>query len=431
MGAQLPVVSANSFLPAAWIEQLAAALEHLAEQRKTERADISFPTQTDFNPALDLLRSHPLLRPALAGVEESDGFDVVVPTGTLPIDLRRLVSNLAKLTVETSGKNAANTLHRFLHLGKREKLEAVEITLFYGLRLAERLDLGHDLLLAPYDSIEADYGLRDDPERAILVPLPPLPHEGDSVTALVRGITWGPAVVHPSTNIDWWSNGDTLPEEHATILNLLSMVIRRPLATRGRWIRAAEWLQGIDSHFQSLFWSGGGHPTDGSWSEGELSDGEAKDFQGIVREWRDYHGNRETLALAIRRLALSQSRTGRDGMEDAVLDSSIALEIMYELDGSEISFRLATRAGALLGTAAESRVEIFQQVREFYKARSMLVHDGRASKDSLNALAQAREAGADIALRTLRELLRRGRPPLWDKLVMGQSDSQSASSIPA
>ena len=91
-------------------------------------------------------------------------------------------------------------------------------------------------------------------------------------------------------------------------------------------------------------------------------------------------------------------------MEDAVLDSSIALEIMYELDGSEISYRLATRAGALLGTAAESRVEVFQQVREFYKARSMLVHDGRVPKDSLNALAQAREAGADIARRTLREL---------------------------
>lgn len=372
-----------------------------------------------------------MLRPALAGVEESEGFDAVVPTGTFPFDLRGLVSNLAKLTVETNGKNAANTLHRFLHLGKRGKLGAVEITLFYGLRLAERLDLGHDLLLAPYDSIKADYGLPDDPERAILVPLPPLPHEGDSITALVRGVTWGPAVVHPSTNIDWWSNGDTLPEEHATILNLLSMVIRRPLAPRGRWIRAAEWLQGIDSHFQCPFWSGGGHPTDGWWSEGELSDDEAKDFQGIVRDWRDYRGNRDTMAYAIRRLALSRFRTGRDGMEDEVLDSSIALEIMYELDGSEITYKLAIRAGALLGTDADTRFDMFNRASAFYKTRSLLVHRGRAPKDSLNALAQAREAGADIALRTLRELLHRGRPPHWDKLVMGQSDSQSASSIPA
>ena len=53
----------------------------------------------------------------------------------------------------------------------------------------------------------------------------------------------------------------------------------------------------------------------------------------------------------------------------------------------------------------------------------------RAAGDASVALERANADGADLALRTLRELLRRGRPPEWNRLVMGSAtDSQREAS---
>ena len=47
-------------------------------------------------------------------------------------------------------------------------------------------------------------------------------------------------------------------------------------------------------------------------------------------------------------LAEALARTGRFQADDKILDVAIALERMYELDRSEISFKLKTRAACFL-----------------------------------------------------------------------------------
>ena len=95
-----------------------------------------------------------------------------------------------------------------------------------------------------------------------------------------------------------------------------------------------------------------------------------------------YQGDRDRLGLAIRRLGGLPSRIGRFGTEGRVLDTAIALETMYSLDASEITYKLETRAGYLLGTNGEERMKIFGKVKNFYNARSALVHGSRGKPET-------------------------------------------------
>ena len=417
-------MSLHELNTADWVERLANALEVLAPTVRPQASDahfVWFGRDSDLTDALSLLRAHPVLYAGLTGSGTSEGIRIVIPRGWGHVDLTTLVSSLVKLTIKTDGRSAASTLHRFLDLGERRKLKGHEITAFYGLKLKERLDLDDGAFLAPYDDIKADYGLPDDAEEAMPKSLP---LRGEGITAFVRELTWGPALAPPTKNNEsaFLKVKYRFPGDHEIVLNLLSAAIRRPLAARAKFIRVVKWMEDINPNFAFGWRSGFGHPTDGWWSEELLSEDSAATFQEMVRGWKDYRGKRDALDLAIRRLATSFSRTGRYGTEDRVLDSAIALEIMYDLDNPEITYKLATRAGSFLGTDAETRVEIFGKVRSLYRARSSLIHEGKAPKNSLDALDRASVDGPDLALRTLLELLRRGRAPNWDKLVMAGSD---------
>ena len=82
----------------------------------------------------------------------------------------------------------------------------------------------------------------------------------------------------------------------------------------------------------------------------------------MIRRWKGYQGNRDSLELAIRRLAALPSREGRFGTEDRLLDTAIALEAVYSLDAPEITYKLGIRAARYLGTNGEERIQIFRKV---------------------------------------------------------------------
>ncbi len=381
---------------------------------------IFFRHDLDITDMLALLREHPIAHSML---KESESMWVERPHGGLCLDIKTLTLNLVKLAIETDSRNAACVLHRFLDLGKRRKLGGYHITLFYGLNLCERLEFVDGIFLAPYKDVEQSY---DSPKKLQEIMEMRLPRKGDSITALVRELKWGIFPHAAGEKFDLDSNMDYLfSYDIEVVLNLLSVAVQSPLAIRAEYIGVDRWLEKIDRNFANGWISGGGHPYDGWWNEKHMSEEERALFIDLIRGWQEYKGDSDALSLAVQRLAASYNRPGMPGVMDMILDYATTLEIMYGLDGPELTYKLATRAGYFLGDDAEARETVFGNVRSFYGVRSDIVH-GRKGVNKRDGAGEetwkAVENGKDLARRTLFKLLAARRSPSWNKLVMTGSD---------
>ena len=148
-----------------------------------------------------------------------------------------------------------------------------------------------------------------------------------------------------------------------------------------------------------------------------LSDHEVETFRELMRGWRACRQRHDTVELAIARLAGSFSRTGRFELEDRIFDTATALEILYQLEGSELRYKLATRGACFLGDNDEESKSILKKLKTFYDNRSAIVHNGKTKK-SLRTVAENLSDVSDLARRTLHKLLRDGQPSDWDELVV-------------
>lgn len=97
------------------------------------------------------------------------------------------------------------------------------------------------------------------------------------------------------------------------------------------------------------------------------------------------------------RLALSffeSSYTMKRGIESLV-DLCIALEALFLKDKAELSYRLAHRVAAFLGTDDKGSRELFKRVRVLYDLRSAYVHgDPLPAKEERKLLAKIGDAGS-------------------------------------
>ncbi|MDE2752632.1 MAG: HEPN domain-containing protein, partial [Gemmatimonadota bacterium] len=144
------------------------------------------------------------------------------------------------------------------------------------------------------------------------------------------------------------------------------------------------------------------------------------DLRSLLSRWSPYNSKeRSTLELGLSRLASSiQRKRGRFWLQDRILDTAIALEVMYELRPPELSYRLQTRAGHLLADTTEERIAISKEVKQFYGLRSSIAH-GKKGVDAK----ESGDAGFALAETTLRELLRRESFPDWERLVMSSTNT--------
>ena len=77
------------------------------------------------------------------------------------------------------------------------------------------------------------------------------------------------------------------------------------------------------------------------------------------------------------------------------------------------AYKLGLRAALLVGGSAVDRIEIKDIVKNFYDARSKVVHGSAAGKN-LAVIDQ----GLDICARVLRRMVEIGREPDWSKLEL-------------
>lgn len=124
----------------------------------------------------------------------------------------------------------------------------------------------------------------------------------------------------------------------------------------------------------------------------------------VARTWqalRSIDDNR--FALALRRLNAAMTR---DEPADAILDATIALEVLLgDGDGQSISWKLRMRAAALIGIEAdrEAMEEVRTAIRDTYEARSAIVHGGRRKKSTSD---DGGYAASQTAIDVLRQVLK-------------------------
>lgn len=403
---------------------------------------------------LDLLLEHPVIEHAWS-LGSREAFHLVHVLGGGHVDVKFLITNLAKLSVKVGGKHAATMLHRFLVAGEGVRLHAHEIMVLHGLKLDEPIPLGRGAHLASYDAVRKRFGLPEDPEPWLRrsndgLDLHPgrLAH-ASTRAALVRQVSWGPAVApcdcptSPEMPLKLRfrfpddhrveSVADVF-EEHETLLHLLSIAVRSKLVSHTVINAVPSWMTQLDPNLRTG--SPGGHrgvfdvwPKDRAPSMRDL-----EAFAAAARGWLTHFAGREdrSTELAIRRTAASFGIAGgRFGVEDRLIDAGIALEAMYgPFDSGEITRKIRSRAAWLLGGSAAEGRAISRDMKSFYVTRSKVVH-GTVSKDRQKRgreLDNALASGRALARRTLFCLLARG--PVndeseWDALV--QEDSTHAS----
>ncbi len=391
--------------------------------------------------AIETLRRHPVLKRALAGSDRNDTIQLMGPYWASRVELRTLAGSLVQLAAEKGGQHAATVLHRLLKLGESNELKAYEITVFDGLEMEHRIDIGDHAYLAPYRQVRHDLGSHVPMivgRRLLVVDESPGRDEGlMSTAALVRELRWGPAITSDSADLhgnlvtefpfcleEAVVEGDCstfqFPSDQQTFRDLLSIATGKHVISVGRYIRPAKGMEGIDLQFEAR-WSTGRLPDYVERRSNGLTVESAQMLLSMIKGWMEYRGDRKSLGIAVRRLADSRSRIGRFGTEDRMLDTAIALESMYELSSSEISYRLATRAGHYLGDESNERLRIFGQIRRFYDARSAVVH-GSSGRRTRVSQREALSEGFQIARMTLIKLLEHGHPPDWDALVMSSGN---------
>ena len=415
---------------------LAARAKHDLEAAKIF-AESHLWLKSDPVEARAILREHPLLRPGLIGSSKSEGVGFILPTHDwFHVDLKSLVSHLAKRAMKDSGEQAAQLLHRYLTAGEEANLPAYEIVLLHGLRLDRRFDLGSEAYLAPYEDAKATYGLPDEPEKWLNGAGR---NPSRSPTAvLVRSLRWGPGVAPPpddgnfsnkshqacAPKVKYRFPGDyeidlanRFPDDSKVLVDLLSIATRSPLISHTSFVRVAKWVEELDPNFAFGLRSSSAYLSDAWPKEHQLCQQDAAAFAALASRWCTYRGKRDVIDLAIRRLAASFARGGGPfSAEDRILDVSIALEIMYGPIKHKLTYQLATRAKRLLGQGTDQRGWISARVKSFYEVRSAIVHGQKKIKGGRRAIDKALEDGRDLACLTLAELLSQGPVRDWDKL---------------
>ena len=238
---------------------------------------------------------------------------------------------------------------------------------------------------------------------------------------LAREMTWGPCFVSPKTSKDIGKGMPRprpsfrwLAESHSGIVfDLLSILTSHRVQVLSVHNCAPEFVD-VNSNF------GPGSCVsflrDDRWAKKEFTQEHVSDLQDLLLKWSGFKGERDTLELAVNRLASSiQRNRGQFWLQDRILDTAIALEVMYKLNSSEISYKLAVRAGHLLANKIDKRVDFYKKAKAFYRSRSSITHGEKKQKGNIK---EAADSGFDLALMTLEKLLEMGKFPDWDKLVM-------------
>ncbi len=127
------------------------------------------------------------------------------------------------------------------------------------------------------------------------------------------------------------------------------------------------------------------------------------------------------LQVALRRVEVSSSR---ESPQDELIDLMVAAEAVFTSgSNAEVTFRMSTRAGHLLGPEPDSKAGIKRQMAHAHDTRSRIVHGDAVSNERLNEdLAATREIVRRALIRFVTSVAETGIPVTqtdWDAVTFG------------
>ena len=384
-----------------------------------EQSDVQFFERVPLK-TIDVLCSHPVFHSedySLDSLHDLDRREKVRRLREfLGTEFTRVLRQLFKMSIRVSAQRAAQLLHKYIVQRANNELSAYVVRLIYGLEVHRCLKLATGLFLMPYATASEIYSLPADPQQALPASKSSQPGwsagqtDVKSVTALLQEKTWG-----ISKELQTWE------DDYEVLLSLASIAVGRPIEVRITFVFYPKWMENI-----LRYRHGGGLGTvaDSGSAHGEvqqLTGDSLARFVSMYSGFRNFTGDKNLISLIVGRMAQAYSRRGRYWFEDCVLDTSIALEMMYQIDNPESTYKLATRAAALIEEEANARVDTFQLVRKFYRLRSQIAHGKYRhpkSQQQAEDVERIRRGGLELAVRTLIRLVERGIPKDWNSLVV-------------
>ena len=415
------------------------AYRALAEQAQTssEARTVfdNYLLKLNSNPTdlINLLSEHPAVSPNLDDTRKNVAAFVDMPGKGFRMPLSSMARHLVQSAMRRGCRGAATHLNEFLTLSAEERVPGYEIVVFLGLAVSGEVEIAPGLEIISYQSA-AERGLvRNEPPG----PTNDMPdYVGMDAFVLARAMTWGPCLVPPGTIVSPLrvslkavedSGKCTMPTfrwlpglSSGIVFDFLSIVVSHRVQVLSILSCAPEFVD-VDPNF------GPGSSVsfihDDHWGKKNLTSERVRELQKLLSAWSAFEeSNCDTLELAVSRLASAIRRDrGRFWTQDRILDATISLELMYCLQPPELTYKLATRAGHLLGATTDKRIETFEKVISLYKARSSIVHGSRRSEKTKKENANPQKvaaSGIQIAKETLYKLLELGDFPHWNELVM-------------
>ena len=378
---------------------------------------------TVLDPVRYILLSHPTLERVVSRIIGKDDFWIQVLNTGVSTSLTDLIAGLMARAAELSGdrfRTAAYELNAFLTLARGEGSASVsngldvgyEAVLFYGLTLKERIEIGDGMAILPFEQTRR---FVDEDLVKELAPLAAGFNGWWSVGAAVRPFRWRPVFTRTGHDAEVklkppWG----FFREAQTFLELLAVAHAAPvlrLTELPHCIdRSAGRLLGLERHDGGIYQRRSAQDFDGF-------DEAPGVMPGVLAEAREGFENRKgevygRMAPIIGMLAEALARNGRFEDEVRIVEVARVLERMYDLTGRKISHKLQNRVSNYLETDEKCQARVKESVKEFYDARSDIVHN-RPDRVSPQRNRTAFANGFDIARRSLFKLLREGPPKNW------------------
>ena len=141
-------------------------------------------------------------------------------------------------------------------------------------------------------------------------------------------------------------------------------------------------------------------------------------YKRLAQHWTEPRSN---LRIPIERWMMSL--TENDPIYK-IIDLGIAFESLYVPDSQgEVNMRFALHAAWHLGKSKAERKELRRQFRDFYAARSDVVHTGRLRGDRAKSTFDVQEFvrnAQDLCWRGITSILDSGAMPDWNDIIMGE-----------
>ncbi len=379
------------------------------------------PLRTALDPVRGVLRSHPVLARALGPMIGNDDVHIGILNGSSLTGLSQIIvgqMKLRKVRKKRSFEETAADLNALLQLAaarRRSPLSSdldlgLDIALFHGININDKVDLGEGYSLIPYSQL-TEYVDKEWLED--LAPDHMRSRRWQSICAVVHPFRWQPSI--RAKNLEIVESTRRVPplfhrwtQEFA---NLLAVCTGKPLtwitSVEGAVQRSACDLLGIPHRAGTTHRGRSINHLYDPFKKNDITD------TALIEETRSLFAKRRDtaypeLAPCIQRLAEALSRDGRYATEDKVLDLAVVFERLFKPSPKRISGDLQDAVADLLGTNAVSKDLLRKTVKHFYDVRSAIIHgpSDERKKRLRTEMGEASKNGSEIARQSLMKKLK-------------------------